>query len=124
MIDYVVKFPTETRAQNDPVWGVYYTSGSWNRSCCIPKLLIWDPANDVTNASTGVVTHTPIDTNFHLLVSQSVLDNTLANDPHIEILANRDTKQTLKTIYSPAQMAAWKIQPVFAGSDYPFQGKP
>lgn len=122
MIDYIFGFDTEEAAQTDPAIGAYYDNG-WNLSVCNPGVLVWNPADNTTGERADGSTYpiqNPIDTLWRIGISLPEQVAALDESPACEIVADRDTNEVLQTTFTPEQLQTLWMQPVFAGSNYPF----
>ena len=125
MIDHILAFPTEPEAFNDPIVGQYHTLGTrgnpptWDMSRCIPAVLIWNPADDTTDADGGVI-HLPIDGQFRVVITLPHPDPDLIDHPNLELAVDHDMGRVIGGSFSDTQLATLAMQPVLAGSKYPF----
>lgn len=144
MFDYVLSFADQATAQADPVVGKYWNPGNpkanppipgaWRGDCVIRGVQVWSPANDVTTPTTfngqtvNVVTHTFLP-GFWLVISKTNRDAALDNiGAPLVLVADRDaanagapaTTFILFANEAIATLDQMHIQPVFAGSNYPF----
>lgn len=138
MIDHLMAFGDEAAAQADPVVGTYYTPpsgqspGGWNLSCCIPNLFVWAPAGDTTSQVTGpggqqinVVTHHAYDSLWRVNIALPAKSAALCALASCHLVTDRDAANAgqsfvLQSVLTDLQLAALMIQPLFAGSNYPF----
>jgi hypothetical protein len=131
VIDYILAFVDEVAAHADSVVGQYWTPGTkgkppaWDANCS-PETLVWDPATDTTATIDGpagsipIVTHHPIDTKFRVMITLAEVDPALINHPNLELAVDHGTGAVLRTTFTQPQLASLRLQPVFAGSAYPF----
>lgn len=135
MIDHLLAFADQPTAQADPVVGVYWippstqSPGSWRGDVCIPSVLVWAPSQDVTTADpttgTAIVTHTPYDAQWRIVIALPQQDAGLSASAACELVADRDAASAgrpfiLQSNLPDAALAVLMIQPVFAGANYPF----
>jgi hypothetical protein len=135
MIDHLMTFATEADAKADPVVGAYWIvdagsqgGGVWRPDICIPGVTVWNPAQDVTTTDANgfpLITHTPIDSNWRIIVALGQQSPALSALPQCHIVADRDAAVAgrpfiLQTALSQAQLSALMLEPTFAGSNYPF----
>ena len=127
--DYLVAFPSEAAAIADPIVGQFNLTGApgaWNPSNTVPNVLAWNPANDTsTSCGTGctIVTHTPYDSNWLLLISLPARSAALEAESTTHIVYDSSQTGPAGLIYSwlpPATLASVMIQPVWQGRLYPF----
>lgn len=130
MIDHLMAFADEATAKSDAVVGTYWnaTAASWDLSRCIPGLFVWAPAADTT-ATDGqgnmIVTHHAYDGLWRINIALPVRNAALCALPSCHLVTDRDAANAgqpfvLQSVLTDVQLAALMIQPVFAGSNYPF----
>jgi hypothetical protein len=131
MIDHLMAFPTEPDAFNDPIVGQYHELGTkgnppaWHAECS-PNVLIWDPADDTTEIVPGpdgdreTIVHHPIDDQFRVTITLSEPSDDLVNHLNLELAVDHDTGAVIGTSLTEEQLRTYFMQPVFAGSTYPF----
>jgi hypothetical protein len=136
MIDHLLAFPDEATAQADPIVGQYFipaeqptatkkrgaraaTTGSWRGDCCIPGVLLWDPAADVQTV------HTPYDSQWRIMIALAETDSKLLRHADCEMVADRriaspDRSHIIYSTFTQDEINTLMLQPVFMGSTYPF----
>jgi hypothetical protein len=131
MIDHNMAFRDEAAARADKVVGKYWhpsatnPPGSWGPECNF-NTLIWDPADDTTetvdgpNGPVDVVTHHPLDHQFRVTITLPEPAADLVNHKSNELAVDHETGEVLHTSFTQPQREALRMQPVFAGSKYPF----
>jgi len=131
MIDHNMAFVDEVDAIADEVVGQYYvpptetSAGGWNQSCSFGTL-IWDPADDTTEIVPGpdgdreVIVHHPIDDQFRITIALAEPSEDLINHRQLELAVDHEDGAILGTSFTDPQLGSLHMQPVFAGSAYPF----
>lgn len=118
-IDHVMKFASEAEAKADPVVGTYWQAsnaddpGSWDTSICIPN-------QNVTQISTASVL--PY---WYISIARSEIDPVLRDHVACVLITDREAalrgaQFVLFTSLPADQLGDYSIQPVPAGSNYPF----
>jgi hypothetical protein len=131
MIDHNMAFVDEADAIADPIVGQYYVLdgdgvGHWDQTCCNFSTFIWDPADDTTEIVSGpdgdreVIIHHPIDDQFRLTITLFEPWDELINHRQLELAVDHETGAVLGTSFTDPQLRTLHMQPVFAGSTYPF----
>lgn len=135
MIDHLMTFASETSAKADPVVGQYWTDdgqggGSWRGDCCIPGVFVWRPADQeivtLPDGGTSSIRHR-YDDNWRLVIAHLQPNPTLCASPACHLVTDRDATAAgqpfvLQSVVSPTELATLALEPVFAGSNYPFGG--
>ena len=131
MIDHLLAFVDEVAAHADTVVGKYWTPGTrgnppaWHAEAN-PNILVWDPADDTTetvdgpNGPVDVPVHHPIDSQFRVMITLPHPDPDLIDHPNLELAADHDMGRVIGGTFSDVQLGSLAMQPVFAGSTYPF----
>lgn len=122
MIDHLMAFADEATAKADAVVGSYWHSdgaGSWDLSCTAPNIFVWVPANDVGSV------HTAYDGLWRIIISLPTRSTTLSLMTACHLIADRDAANAgqpfiLQSVLTDVQLATLMLQPLFAGSNYPF----
>src|SRR5262249_15106898 len=119
MIDHVLAFLDETSAQADPIVGQYWTGGGegagyWRGDVCIPGV-------QGIVAATGA----PYDGLWRIVIARDTQDQDLTASPACHLITDRNAAAAgqpfvIKSNLTPAELAPLILQPVFAGSNYPF----
>jgi hypothetical protein len=117
MIDHVLAFADEASAKADPIVGQYWLGGEggwWRGDVCIPGA-------QVVVAATGAF----YDGLWRIVIAKDAEDQELAASPACHLIADRNAAAAgqpfiIKSKLTPAELALLILQPVFAGSDYPF----
>lgn len=127
MIDHLMAFVDEIAAHADDIVGQYWTPGTkgtppaWDAEC-LPDIVVWDPATDTIETVDGVpiITPHPIDTQFRVTITLPAPQELLVNHPNCELAVDHATGTVLSTRFTPEQLATLRMEPVLAGSSYPF----
>lgn len=136
MIDYLLAFASEAIAKADPIVGSYWTldglsdiAGSWRGDVCIPGVFVWAPTLDIitTDPITGfsIINHTPYDNQWRIVIALPQQDMSLSGSEACELVADRDAANKglpfiLQSNLSDSDLEQLLLEPVFAGSNYPF----
>ena len=127
MIDHMGGFADEATARAYPEWAQYYTPatdrspGGWDPSKVMTKILIWDPAFDHTNPD-GSITHQPYDMIWRMIVTLPAVSQELLDSSPTQLVIDHETGEIiLYRYFTEATFQRLWMQPVFAGSKYPFQ---
>ena len=143
MIDHLLRFNTEAAAQGDPVVGRYWTPasgdgpGAWRGDVCIPGVSCYavTGTETVTDPQTGQSYQREVRSVFPgwwIVIALATLDPALRDLPGgaCRLIADRDAAgrgetfvRYLASDIDPASLAASRVEPSFAGSDYPFGQK-
>lgn len=129
VIDHLMAFSDEATARADPVVGQYFHGTSWDLSRCIPGLFVWNPVNDTTTTDAQgrtIVTHTPYDTLWRIVISLPAQDMTLTNHSACHLVTDREAAKAgqpnvIRAVLPLATLNQLRLQPVFAdvGTAYP-----
>jgi hypothetical protein len=131
VIDHLMSFVDEVAAHADSVVGKYWTPGTrgnpprWDANCS-PETLVWDPAADTTATIDGpagsipIVTHHPIDGRFRVTITLSEPSDDLVSHPQLDLAVDHETGAVLNTRFTEEELQTLRMQPVIAGSAYPF----
>jgi hypothetical protein len=119
MIDHVLAFADESSARSDPIVGEYWVSGGegggwWRGDVCIPDAR-------VTVAATGA----SYDGLWRIVIAKDAQDQDLTDLPACHLVADRSAAAAgqpfiIKSDLTVGELALLVLQPVFAGSTYPF----
>lgn len=134
MIDHLLAFDSEVTAQSDSIVGAYWVSdsqgaGTWRSDVCIPGVFVWAPTLDIitTDPITGfsIVNHTPYDNQWRIVIALPQQDMVLSGSAACELVADRDAANKglpfiLQSNLSDSDLEQLLLEPVFAGSNYPF----
>ena len=131
MIDHLLAFADEVAAHADTIVGAYWTPGTRNNppawdAVANPDILVWDPAMDTFETIQGpggpimVPVHHPIDTQFRVVITLPAPSPDLIDHPNLELAADHDMGRVIGGTFRDAQLGSLAMQPVFAGSTYPF----
>lgn len=124
-IDVVLKFASLAAAKADPVVQQYrdVIDDLFNSDSVIPDVKVWRASQDVNGAHTFL-------SGYYLLVSltseQASKVSDLQNLTAVQFVVNRDKANArqagavIKANVSNAVLQDLRMQPVFAGSDYPW----
>jgi hypothetical protein len=126
MIDHMGGFADEATALAYPEWAQYHipatenSPGGWGPQC-ITDILIWDPAFDKPGPGGGIV-HQPYDFIWRVIVTLPAPSNALLASSPTQLVINHETGEILLYRYfTEATFQRLWMQPIFAGSKYPFQ---
>jgi hypothetical protein len=128
MIDHLMTFVSEEAAKADPIVGSYFTNGEWRPDICVAGVFVWAPASNTIgtdpNGNSYVVRHA-YDTNWRVIIAKAALDPSLSALPACHLVADRDAAAAsrpfiLQSILGETQLAELALEPMFAGSSYPF----
>jgi hypothetical protein len=134
MIDHLMTFSSEAAAKADPVVGPYWiddgqgSGGAWRGDCCIPGIFVWRPADQsvvtLPDGSTSIIRR-PYDGNWRLAIAHLQPNPVLCASPACHLVTDRDAAAAgqpfvLQSVLSAAELATLALEPVFAGSNYPF----
>jgi hypothetical protein len=126
-----MSFVDEVDSHADPVVGKYWTPGAkgnppaWDSACC-PNILVWDPADDTTETVEGplgpidITTHHPIDGRFRVTITLPEPSDDLVSHPQLDLAVDHETGAVLNTRFTEEELQTLRMQPVMAGSAYPF----
>lgn len=129
MIDHIGGFASEEVALAFQEWAQYHTTvegpngpvSVWDPSKCITPILIWNPAFDTVGEDGGII-HQPYDMIWRVMVSLPEVSEELMASTMTQIVFDNETGQVLLTRYfTEAWLQILWMQPIFAGSKYPFQ---
>jgi hypothetical protein len=120
MIDHLLAFADEASAKADTIVGQYWIAGgseaggAWRGDVCIP-------AAQVVVAATGA----PYDSLWRIVIAKDAQDQDLAASPACHLVADRAAAAAgqpfiIRSNLSLTELALLILQPVFAGSNYPF----
>lgn len=124
MIDYLFVHPSEADAAAAPLLAPYRAGDEWDLSRAIPGVAVY--------RITGMETVTPPDMEpferevrepligWFMILALDERDEALDASPACVLIADRDSGVILHTITTAEDLATLGIEPVFAGSDYPF----
>lgn len=129
MIDHLMNFATEVDAQADPIVGKYWTpesddgSGAWRGDVCLPGVSVYTLNPDFSR--------TPFP-GWFVVIALPALDPNLQAEPGCVLIADRDKAAAGDPAFllytqpglTPEALDAARIEPVFAGSRYPFGNVP
>lgn len=125
MIDYIVWHPSAEAALDDPLLAPWrLDAGGWDMSRVIPLVSIYRRAGtEAVALADGVTIHRevrePLEGHYMVLALDE-RDPALDSAPQTMLIADRETGAILHTITTAADLATLHVEPVFAGSDYPF----
>lgn len=125
MIDYLLVHPTEAEAAAAPQLAAYRVGDAWDLSRIIPGVAVYRIAGTetVTDPETGATwereTREPL-VGWFLVLALDDRDPALDASPACVLIADRDSGTILHTITTAEDLATLGIEPVFAGSGYPF----
>lgn len=125
MIDYLFVHPTEADAAVSPLLASYRVGDAWDLSRVIPGVSVYriTGTETLTDPETGVSwereARDPLDGWFLVLALPERVEE-LDGSPSCVLVADRDSGTILHTITTAEDLATLGIEPVFAGSDYPF----
>ena len=127
MIDYLLRFASETQAMDAlPVFAPDFSPEprSWDTSCCLPNVRCFRDLGTETIADPdmGEITmplreYLP---GWYVIVALDTRDDGAFPADAVVLIADRDAGTILHTITTQADLATLRLEPVFAGSDYPF----
>lgn len=143
MIDHLMNFATEAAAQADPIVGAYWTPadnegdpGAWRGDCTIPGVSVYS----ITGSQTITITNPDGSTSqetvpttqpfpgWFIIISLTAVDPNLQAETGCILIADRDMANAGNPNFllytqpglTSAELAAAKVSPTFAGSNYPF----
>lgn len=127
MIDHLIRFDTEEQALNDPALAPFRSGGDLDGSRCIAGVRVWRPADDTTEVVEGetVVSHSYLPY-WYVMVSTPAPDASLRDHPTCMLVTDREAANAgepdfvLHTAIPPEDLGLYMLEPVFAGSNYPF----
>lgn len=135
IVDHLMRFESETAAKADPGVGAYWSHaddeapGAWRGDVCIPNVSVFALGTPTTDADGNVVTpHVPF-SGWYVVIALPALSEALRDVPGnaCRLIADRDAADRGEPFirYTAADMTpdvlgAAHIEPLFAGSGYPF----
>jgi hypothetical protein len=128
MIDHLMTFANEEAAKADPVVGSYFANGEWKSDICVPGVFVWAPASNTIGTDpngNSYVVRRAYDANWRVIIAKAVPDASLLSLPSCHLVADREAATAgrpfiLQSILGEAQLAELALEPMFAGSSYPF----
>jgi hypothetical protein len=133
MIDHLIRFDTEDAAKVDPVVGKYWTE-AWNGSCCIAGVSVYRVTGTETVDSEMGSYEREVRESFpgwYINIALNELSTELRDLPDnaCRLIADRDAAERNENfiVYAapdmtPGALAVARVEPTFAGSNYPFGG--
>lgn len=130
MIDHLMRFTDEATAKADPVVGRYWAPasddgpGSWRGDVCIPGVSVYTPNEDGSRT---------LFTGWFIVIALPTLDPSLRDLPGnaCRLIADRDAADAGQSFIrytaadlEPGILSMAKVEPTFAGSNYPFGATP
>lgn len=127
MIDYLLRFDNELEGAGSlPSLAPEFPSEGWqwNTSCCLPNVRCFREAGTevIVDPEAGEV-EVPLRDylpGWYMIVSLNERDDSALPMEPVVLIADRETGVILHAITSPEDLATLKLEPVFAGSNYPF----
>jgi hypothetical protein len=128
MIDHLMTFANEEAAKADPVVGSYFANGEWKSDICVPGVFVWAPASNTIGTDpngNSYVVRRAYDANWRVIIAKAAPDASLLSLPSCHLVADREAATAgrpfiLQSILGEAQLAELALEPMFAGSSYPF----
>jgi len=128
MIDHLMTFANEEAAKADPVVGSYFANGEWKSDICVPGVFVWAPASNTIGTDpngNSYVVRRAYDANWRVIIAKATPDASLLSLPSCHLVADREAAAAgrpfiLQSILGEAQLAELALEPMFAGSSYPF----
>jgi hypothetical protein len=128
MIDHLMTFANEEAAKADPVVGSYFANGEWKSDICVPGVFVWAPASNTIGTDpngNSYVVRRAYDGNWRVIIAKAAPDASLLSLPSCHLVADREAAAAgrpfiLQSILGEAQLAELALEPMFAGSSYPF----
>lgn len=125
MIDYLFVHPTEADAAASTLLAPYRSGNAWDLSCTIPGVSVFriTGAETVPDDEAGVTWERDVRTplaGWFMVLALDERDAALDASSACVLIADRTSGTILHTITSDEDLATLGIEPVFAGSDYPF----
>jgi hypothetical protein len=128
MIDHLMTFANEEAAKADPVVGSYFANGEWKSDICVPGVFVWAPASNTIGTDpngNSYVVRRAYDANWRVIIAKAAPDASLLSLPSCHLVADREAAAAgrpfiLQSILGEAQLAELALEPMFAGSSYPF----
>ncbi|MFZ0836065.1 MAG: hypothetical protein WAM77_01315 [Xanthobacteraceae bacterium] len=121
-------FANEEAAKADPVVGSYFANGEWKSDICVPGVFVWAPASNTIGTDpngNSYVVRRAYDANWRVIIAKAAPDASLLSLPSCHLVADREAAAAgrpfiLQSILGEAQLAELALEPMFAGSSYPF----
>jgi hypothetical protein len=128
MIDHLMTFANEEAAKADPVVGSYFANGEWKSDICVPGVFVWAPASNTIGTDpngNSYIVRRAYDANWRVIIAKAAPDASLLSLPSCHLVADREAATAgrpfiLQSILGEAQLAELALEPMFAGSSYPF----
>lgn len=128
MIDHLMTFASEADARDDPVVGTYFVDGQWRSDICVAGVFVWMPASNTIGTDpngTPYVVRQSYDANWRVIIAKAAPDPSLTSLSSCHLVADREGAAAgrpfiLQSILSEAALADLALEPMFAGSNYPF----
>ena len=136
MIDHLIKFTDEATAIADPVVGAYYMPpraatanqpafpGAWRSDCTFKTQVYTLPGTFTTftkpDGSTVQIPDRAYLPYFYIWIALPAQDDAIAAMPNCMAIADRNTMTMLQCAIPPVAMSQYHVEPVIAGSNYPF----
>jgi hypothetical protein len=128
MIDHLMTFANEEAAKADPVVGSYFANGEWKSDICVPGVFVWAPASNTIGTDPNgysYIVRRAYDANWRVIIAKAAPDASLLSLPSCHLVADREAATAgrpfiLQSILGEAQLAELALEPMFAGSSYPF----
>lgn len=135
IIDHLMRFETEADAKADPVVSAYWSPGegdepgAWRGDVCIPNVSVYAlGAPGVDGEGNPVENRIPF-SGWYVVIALPVLSAALRDIPGnaCRLIADRDAAARGESFIrhtaadlTPGDLAAAHVEPLFAGSGYPF----
>lgn len=120
MIEHLMRFDSEADAKADQIVGAYCIDDAWRGDVCFPGQIVWRPEDD-TVTDEGDVVHHPLPY-FYITITSASIDAELRDHPACMVVWDREANAPIFSRLTAEEMAGYVLEPVPAGSDYPFGG--
>ncbi len=123
MIDHLRRYDTEAEALTDPLVAAYRTEGGWDTSRVIAGCRVYTVTSTTTDGEGNPVETREYLPYWYLWIAVPAVIEPLRGQ--CIIIADREASLAgqsfiIETLMPPEALALYQIEPVIAGSDYPF----
>lgn len=123
MIDHLRRYGNEAEALADPLTAAYRTEDGWDTSRGIPGCRVYTVTGTTTDDDGNTVETREYLPYWYLWIAERAVVEALRGN--CIIIADRDKANAgepfiIETLMPPEALAVYQIEPVIAGSNYPF----